>query len=66
MKKIPCGNLTCNERRIRWDRPDEMRPVQEVEVADDYGGKAFCSITCACIAGYYNVRSGWVKDPSKE
>jgi hypothetical protein len=25
----------------------------------------FCSITCACLCGYFNVRTGWLKDPSK-
>jgi hypothetical protein len=66
MKKILCGNPDCDQRRVHFEHQDVMRPVQEVEVADDYRGKAFCSITCACVAGYYNVRTGWVKDPSKE
>lgn len=66
MKKIKCGNPTCDQRRINWDNPDVMRPHQEVEVADDYMGKAFCSITCACVAGYFNVRSGWIKNPETE
>ena len=65
MKKIKCGNPTCDQRRINWDNPDVMRPHQEVEVADDYAGKAFCSITCACVAGYYSVKSGWIKDPKE-
>lgn len=25
----------------------------------------FCSFTCACLAGYFSVRKGWLKDPSK-
>ena len=66
MKKIKCGNPTCNERRINWDNPDVMRPHQEIEVADDYIGKAFCSITCACVAGYFNVKTGWVKNPQEK
>ena len=66
MKKIPCGNPECCKRRIHHERQDEMRPQQTVEVPDDYNGKSFCSITCACMAGYYDVRSGWIKDPSKE
>lgn len=65
MKKISCGNPACNERRIHWDRQDEMRPHQEIEVPDDYMGKAFCSITCACVAGYFHVTKGWIKDPAK-
>lgn len=66
MKKIPCGNPGCNQRRIHWEYQDIMRPHQMIEVADDYNGKAFCSITCACVAGYFSVRTGWVKDPEKE
>lgn len=66
MKKIRCGNPTCDQRRINWDNPDVMRPHRTVEVEDGYGGKAFCSITCACEAGYFHVTKGWIKDPSKE
>jgi hypothetical protein len=25
----------------------------------------FCSITCACLCGYFNVRTGWLKEPSQ-
>jgi len=25
----------------------------------------FCSYTCACLCGYFSVRKGWIKDPSK-
>jgi len=28
-------------------------------------GYRFCSITCACYCGYFDVRKGWIKDPSK-
>jgi hypothetical protein len=66
MKKIPCGNPDCDQRRVRWDMQEEMRQHQTVEVADDHVGKAFCSITCACVAGYYSVRSGWIKDPKED
>jgi hypothetical protein len=66
MKKIPCGNPDCDKRRMHFEHQDTMRPVQEIEVADDYYGKAFCSITCACVAGYFSVRSGWIKDPAKD
>lgn len=66
MKKIPCGNPTCNQRRINWDNPDVMRPHREVEVTDDYMGKSFCSITCACESGYFHVMKGWLKDPAKD
>jgi hypothetical protein len=66
MKKIPCGNPECYARRVHHELQDEMRGQQFVFVSDDYNGKSFCSITCACMAGYYDVRSGWIKDPSKE
>lgn len=66
MKKVPCSNSRCNQRRIHHERQDEMRPTQMVSVADDYNGKAFCSITCACEGGYYNVNKGWIKDPATE
>lgn len=65
-KKIPCGNPECCMRRIHHERQDEMRPQQMVEVPEDYMGKSFCSITCACIAGYYDIQKGWIKDPQKE
>jgi hypothetical protein len=66
MKKIPCGNPECCKRRIHHERQDEMREQQIVEVPDDYNGKSFCSITCACMAGYYDVTKGWIKDPKTE
>ena len=66
MKQIPCGNPDCGERRINWDNQDEKRGTRMIEVPDDFVGKTFCSITCACVAGYFSVRSGWVKDPAKE
>jgi len=25
----------------------------------------FCSLTCAALCGYFSVRKGWIKDPSK-
>ena len=25
----------------------------------------FCSITCACLAGYFSVTKGWLKDSSE-
>jgi hypothetical protein len=62
-KKIPCGNPTCDQRRIHHERQDEMRPHQMVEVDANYNGKAFCSITCACYAGYFHVTKGWIKNP---
>ena len=29
------------------------------------GPYMFCSITCACLCGYFDVKKGWIKDPSK-
>lgn len=63
MKKVPCSNPTCNQRRKHHETPDENRDTLMCEVPDDHVGVVFCSITCACMAGYYNVRYGWVKDP---
>lgn len=65
MKKIPCGNPDCSKRRPHHESMEDTRPHQQVEVKDDYQGKAFCSITCACYAGYFSVRDGWLKDPTK-
>jgi len=64
MKKILCSNEKCWMRRPHHERQEENRPHQMVEVNDEYGGKAFCSITCACLAGYYDVSKGWIKDPN--
>ena len=66
MKKIPCSGPVCDQRRIHHEEPDVMRPRQTVEVPDDYEGKAFCSYTCAAEAGYFNVKTGWIKDPAKD
>jgi hypothetical protein len=66
MKKVPCSNTSCNQRRVHWSIPDEMRETVLCEVADDYNGKTFCSITCAIIAGYFSVTNGWIKDPKSE
>lgn len=64
MKQIPCSNDSCSNRRIHHEQQDVMRPHRMVDVEDDYPYLvAFCSITCACISGYYNVRTGWLKDP---
>lgn len=42
-----------------------MRPQQTIDVQDDYEGKSFCSFTCACEAGYFDISKGWVRDPKK-
>lgn len=51
MKHTPCSGPYCAERRIHYERQDTPRGVQMVEVPDDYAGRAFCSITCAMLAG---------------
>lgn len=66
MKKVPCSNPDCNKRRIHHERPDETRETVLCDVPDDHAGKVFCSITCACMAGYYHVRDGWIKDPQTD
>jgi hypothetical protein len=63
MKTVPCSYQGCGRQRAHHERPDEFRPHQKVEVSDDYIGAKFCSITCACMAGYYDVQRGWVRDP---
>ncbi len=65
MKMIECGNKRCCNRRSHWERQDEMRPQQTIEVPDDYEGKSFCSFTCACEAGYFDISKGWIRDPKK-
>ena len=65
MKKIPCNYSECSGRRLHYTIQDENRPHCLVEVADDYEGLAFCSITCACVAGYFHVTKGWLKDPKE-
>ncbi len=63
MKKILCGYDKCWTRRPHHERPDETREHRLCEVAEDYTGKAFCSIECACYAGYFHVQRGWIRDP---
>lgn len=57
MKKVPCSYEGCSERRVHYERQDEMRPHQMVEVKDDHEGKAFCSFTCAMMAGEFSVKA---------
>ena len=56
MKKVPCSYEGCSERRVHYERQDEMRPRQMVEVKDDYEGQAFCCFTCAMLAGSISVK----------
>jgi hypothetical protein len=38
-----------------------------VDVPDGTNPKrVFCSITCACMAGAYNVNTGWIEDKDGE
>ena len=46
--KIQCSNPTCSDRRPHWERPDDKRPHQIIEVSDDFTGNAYCSIECKC------------------
>jgi len=63
--KVYCSNPKCWSRRVHHERQDTPRGQQIIEVLEDHEGCAFCSITCACEAGYYNVREGFIKDPLK-
>jgi hypothetical protein len=56
MKKVLCAYEGCSNRRIHFES-DKKRPQQTVEVPDDFEGKAYCSIECACYAGAYSVRA---------
>jgi len=39
MKKVLCGYENCDQRRIHWERPEENRPHQTIEVTDDFNEK---------------------------
>ena len=67
MKTRDCDNPRCGDRRVHHDMPDTPRGQRQLVLPDDYPDNkvCFCSITCACEAGYYNVRTGW-QDPPKE
>jgi len=62
MKKVPCSYPKCGEYRVHYERPDEARGTQMIEVPDDHTGKAYCSITCACLDGAMKVA---VEKPKK-
>ena len=57
MKKIVCQAPGCQSRRKHWSDPDSSRGPQMVEVPDDWpsGRPAFCSMTCALLAGYMTL-----------
>ena len=55
MKK-PCAYTQCGKYRSHWERPDEERGTQYIEVPDDYEGLVYCSITCAVLAGVLKLK----------
>lgn len=62
MKLVPCQNPDCDKHRVHHESPDEMRPRQMVQVPDNLDPTkcpVYCSITCACEAGAYDVKTGW-------
>lgn len=66
MKKVPCSYVDCGERRIHHEEPDTKRGTQFIEVSDDFNEtrKAFCSLTCAIMAGEFSLKDGWKKGDS--
>ena len=56
MKKLPCSSPDCKYRRKHWCSPDEDRGIIYVEVADDYEGPAYCSLTCALMDGAMTLK----------
>jgi hypothetical protein len=56
-KKLPCSGPQCSERRIHYERPDEPRGIQYVEVPEDFTGKAYCSHTCAMLDGALKLKT---------
>ena len=57
MKRIPCSYEFCGARRPHWMNPDEERGNNLVEVPDDFSEKAYCSLTCAMMAGHMTARA---------
>jgi hypothetical protein len=55
VKLLPCSGPGCSDRRIHYERPDEPRGIQYVEVPIDFTGKAYCSINCAAMDGALTV-----------
>lgn len=56
-KKVPCSGPGCANQRIHWCRPDEPRGIRYIEVDEDYEGQAFCSLTCALLAGAIKIHA---------
>ena len=56
-RRVPCFNQRCWSHRIHHERPDEPRGQQMCDVPLEWDGScAFCSITCACEAGFMTLR----------
>lgn len=58
MKKIVCPGYGCASRRVHFERPDEERGPQIIEVRDDWpeNRPVYCSDTCALLAGYITLK----------
>ena len=65
MKKVYCSYNKCYQRRVHYERQDEERGQQLVEVPDDFKDeeKAYCSLTCSIMDGSMSLtnNSGSVK-----
>lgn len=67
--KRPCCYTECCKRRAHYEMPDEERGVQYIEVPFDYpeDKPAFCSITCAVMAGAMKLtHDGYVDSDSEK
>lgn len=62
-KTVKCSYDECWERRPHHERPDETRRHRTFEVSKNYTGRSYCSITCACLDGWYSVTEGWIRCP---
>jgi len=63
MKKVPCSYPECHRYRVHYERQDEERGIQWIEVPDNHEGKAYCSITCACLDGAMSVKNDKREEP---
>lgn len=61
-----CGNPACDQRRSHRALLNEHRRAVMCSVPVDHVGKVFCSLSCACEAGYYSVRHGLLKEPKDD
>lgn len=64
-KRVVCAYPECRLRRVHHERPDEPRGPQYVEVAWNYEGKAYCSMTCAIMDGSMSLRYEEPKNEDK-